>query len=113
MAGVQHNTDQVWELAAMERPRLSWKREPDNPHDKNAIAIFDVSGRDQEIIGYVDRELATDLMNSGQFDELSIRFEGANVDAYWVEVTYQVTGPKGGKQAFLDSLEDSSNFLED
>lgn len=105
VAGVQHYADQVWDLAALERPRLEWEREPHNSHDANAIAVFGRLGSDRFLVGHVDRFLAAALAQFDDFDKLAVRFEGAKASEKWSEVTYQITGPKGGKKAFLDFLD--------
>lgn len=105
VAGAQHFSDQVWRLTNQDTPTLSWKSDPDNPHDKNAIQIFAGSGEHKEAIGFVDRELAAVVTHYENKDELDIRFAGANVDEKWVEVFYQITGPKQTKQAFREFYE--------
>lgn len=100
VAGVQFYEDNVWDLAASERPSLSWARDRTNPHDENAIQIFYGRGQDRELIGHVDRDLAASLAELNNFDDLDIRFAGAEVHANWKEVYYQVIGPKGGKEDF-------------
>ena len=100
VSGVQHYSDQVWDLAAQEKPVLSWEANPENPHDENAIQIYAGSGADKQLIGYVSKELAAVLADYDRKDELAIRFSGAKAHENWLEVFYQITGPKKGKQEF-------------
>ena len=50
--------------------------EPDNPHDKNAIAVYSSAGKQ---IGYLDTDLAQDVLDCGD--------EGSNFCCYVTEVT--------------------------
>lgn len=101
VSGVQHYADQVWDLAAEKNPMLSWEADLENAHDNNAIQIFAGSGADRELIGFVDRELAAIIADYDKREDLAIRFAGAKAHENWLEVFYQITGPKSAKSEFL------------
>jgi hypothetical protein len=53
----RHHSDALQANASEPGSRLELRRDPDNPHDPNAIAVF--AGGEQ--VGWVPRELAADL----------------------------------------------------
>ena len=57
-AGAHHADALASDAAAPGRP-LELRRDPDNPHDPNAIAVHPAGGGEQ--LGWVPRELAAEL----------------------------------------------------
>lgn len=56
VAGVSHRADALQKDAFAPGSELKLVREPDNPHDENAVAVFDAEERHQ--VGYVPAEEA-------------------------------------------------------
>ena len=64
MAGASYRADALQDDAFVPGRRLALVREPDNPHDPNAVAIFDAERRVQA--GYVPAEVAPELRGDEQ-----------------------------------------------
>jgi HIRAN domain len=64
LAGASYRADALQDEAFAPGRRLSLVREPENEHDPNAIAIWDVERRVQA--GYVPAEIAPELQGSEQ-----------------------------------------------
>lgn len=105
VAGVEHSKDDVYRLAVAENPALVWKPDPDNEHDANAIAIYGQTGGQEFPVGFVDRKTAAKLSAWPDFNDLGLRFEKAGYNNGWVEIAYQVTGPKAQKKSFDEHME--------
>lgn len=103
VSGVQYHRENVYRLAVAKNPALSWERQSDNEHDENAIAIYGHAGGQSFPVGYVDKNTAANIAAWPSFDELSVRFEKAGYRDSWVDVVYQVTGPKGRKKEFEEA----------
>jgi hypothetical protein len=54
-----HHADALGSEAVAPGARLELRRDPDNPHDPNAIQVHPLDGGDQ--VGWVPRELAAEL----------------------------------------------------
>ena len=64
LAGASYRSDALQDDAFAPGRRLSLVREPDNPHDPNAVAVFDAERRVQA--GYVPAEVAPSLRGDEQ-----------------------------------------------
>jgi HIRAN domain len=80
--------------------QLSLVRETDNPHDKNAIAVHGVINGQEWTLGYLPKELAREIVNSGIFEEVKPRLDRVWVQSpssgskSYVEVNFQLLAPK-------------------
>ena len=64
VAGVSHRTDALQDDAFTPGRRLALVPEPDNPHDENAVAVWDADRRVQA--GYVPATFAPELRGDEQ-----------------------------------------------
>ncbi len=64
VAGVSFRPDALGDPAFAPGRRLALVREPDNPHDPHALAIWDEERRVQ--VGYVPRDVAAELAGDEQ-----------------------------------------------
>jgi hypothetical protein len=55
----QHHSEALTSDAAAPGSRLELRRDPDNPHDPNAIAVHPAGGGEQ--VGWVPREVAAEI----------------------------------------------------
>lgn len=95
--GVQFRRSAAKTLCKAKTPAISWRRDPQNPHDPNAIALFGAwKGWFREMtahIGYVDRELAS-LLAGADLNVVLPRLHKTYLgEGDYVEITYQVIGP--------------------
>lgn len=69
---------------------LSLRREPDNPHDRNAVAVYDVCGQH---LGYVPRQDAgaiAKVLDRGLPCTAKCRMRGTtSIDISWETQTYE------------------------
>lgn len=98
VAGVHHRRENGVAFCRASGQSLDWEREPDNPHDANAIAIYGCwrtwLGPRRVKIGYVARDLAANLA-SASLVELLPRLHKTYLGADdYLDITYQVIGPK-------------------
>ena|GEM_PF-6997340 len=78
--GVMHRFDACLKWAQGENHKISFKREANNKHDNNAIAIYGISSTGKKKLGYVAAEIADDLVyreldNKIKARLLSVRIE--------------------------------------
>ena len=79
--------------------KLEFEREPSNPHDPNAIAIYGISGAEGRVhrrqIGYVPAEVASEIVNEGLFSVLSPYLEYWKIyeDTGYCWVNFHINGP--------------------
>lgn len=65
---------------------LSFKREPDNRHDENAIAIYGKNDMGSKKIGYVSSDIAFDIVSDGLYKKIKPRLISVAVgDAHFIE----------------------------
>lgn len=65
---------------------LSFKREPSNSHDENAIAIYGKNDQGSKKIGYVNSDIAYDIVSDGLDKKIKPRLISVSVgDAHFIE----------------------------
>ncbi|PHR57266.1 MAG: hypothetical protein COA44_06090 [Arcobacter sp.] len=71
--GVTYRMDACVKWATGENLELSFKREPNNKHDDNAIAIYGKSSTGKRRLGYVAAEIADELVYKELDDKIKPR----------------------------------------
>lgn len=97
-AGVHLRADDAKEFIHGLDQRLEFEREPLNPHDPNALAIYGVSTHRGQILrrklGYLPAEIAADLAGVGLLDRVfpSLDYSGVSPSG-WLNISYHLDGP--------------------
>ncbi|WP_080423012.1 HIRAN domain-containing protein [Burkholderia ubonensis] len=101
VVGIQYRRRDALRFAAGSDQALLFEREPHNPQDPNAIKVIGVSGSSRDLIGYVPRDWASQLIE-GKLAEIvqprlvSIWCSGGG----YVDIAFQIVGPKERKIDF-------------
>lgn len=103
LAGSNYRRVDKLRFAESSGQTLRLEREPDNPKDPNAIQVIGDCIDDDYVIGYLPKQIAKQITNAGLFDVIKPRlcriYIGERGDGY-VEIQYQIVGPKSSKQQF-------------
>jgi len=108
VAGLVYRKKDVARFIRGRRPRLEFEREPTNKHDPNAIKIIGISesplfGPRKRHIGYVPAEIAERIVAGGYWNRVLPRLLHTYLsDKGFVEVDFQLLGPRGGKRQYED-----------
>jgi hypothetical protein len=105
VAGVSFRKGDATAFASSKDGWLEFEREPGNRQDKNAIRIIGCSkgffGTKRRFIGYVPKEFAKMIVEGGFWERVRPRLLKTYVgDSGFVEVLFQILGPKGQKYQF-------------
>jgi hypothetical protein len=104
IVGIKHRKMDFLRFALSDEQGLELEPEPNNPADQNAIKVIGTAKTGRYFIGYVPREDAKQIVNSGLAADVRARlvriFIGKNG---YVDIRWQIIGPKKDKQKF-DSL---------
>ncbi len=101
IAGEQHRKEAVLAFTQAGHQALALEREPDNPHDPNAIRLIGKSGTESFFLGYVPKDLAKQIVTTGLADEVKPRLRRIYVaENGYTDIQFQLTGPKASKKAF-------------
>ncbi len=110
VAGIKYRREYARAFAAGRDPTLELEREPENPHDKNAIRIMGrrktFFGSKRHFIGYVPSGVAALIVEGNYFGTVVPRLLKTYVgDSGYVEIVFRILGPKGQRLRFnkLDS----------
>lgn len=105
VAGIEHHRNDAILFANDSNQTLAMEREPDNTHDANAIKVVGISGSARRFIGYVPKDVAAQIVGSGLVDVIQPRLERIwSTDNGFVDVTFQIIGPKSSKAQYADFL---------
>ncbi|WP_334042674.1 HIRAN domain-containing protein [Burkholderia ambifaria] len=101
VVGIQYRRRNALRFAVDCEQTLLFEREPYNPHDPNAIKVIGVCGSSRDFIGYVPRDLASQLVESELVEVvqprlISIWCSGGG----YVDIAFQIVGPKKRKVDF-------------
>nr|WP_249185864.1 HIRAN domain-containing protein [Burkholderia ambifaria] len=101
VVGIQYRRRDALRFAAGSDQALLFEREPHNPQDPNAIKVIGVCRSSRDFIGYVPRDLASQLVESElteivQPRLISIWCSGGG----YVDIAFQIVGPKERKIDF-------------
>ena len=105
VAGIQFRKIEALKFANGNNQELKLQRETDNEHDPNAIRLIGVAGLHEYFIGYLPKELSEQIVLTGLFDAVKARLARIYVSSDdYVDIQYQVIGPKSKKKEFDDFL---------
>lgn len=103
VAGIHLRKEDALNFIRSSGKSLVFERDVANAKDANAIKIIGVAGPTQHFLGYVPAEVAEQIVGSGLFDVVRARLERAYASGTgYVDVMFQVIGPKSLKQVYLD-----------
>lgn len=109
VAGVHYHKDDAIAFILGKYHRLEWEREPNNPHDANAIKIIGVAesafGEERWHIGYVRSDVAAHIVTGGWFESMMPEAVYLTIsdDYEFVHVHYIILGPQGQKKQYASS----------
>lgn len=100
VAGIQYRRDDARVFADGRNLYLEFERDAANRHDKNAIKIIGCRkgflGTKRYFVGYVPSDVAADIIEGGYYEKVLPRLLKTYVgDSGFVEILFQVIGPKG------------------
>ena len=106
VAGVNFRRAEVLAFAKADDVWLELERDSENIHDSNAIKVIGcckiLQGLKRYTIGFVPRGLAKVIIEKDYFKTLLPRLSKTYVDDFgYIEVVFQILGPKGSKKQFL------------
>ena len=106
------------EAAAFARSKNLWlelEREPTNKYDENAIKVIGCSrgffGTKRRHIGYVPEDLAKTIAESNFSIQPRLKYTYVGESGF-VEIEFQILGPKGQKHEFTTACERRGRTLE-
>lgn len=109
VVGVQYRRDDALRFADDFDQMLALERDPDNVHDANAIKVIGVARGTRRFIGYIPKEVAEQIVGSGLADTVQARLERIwRNESGFVDVTFQIVGPKDKKAQYEDFLNTKS-----
>lgn len=86
VAGVTFRRDSCNWWISGKNLSLLFKREPSNSHDENAIAIYGKNDQGSKKIGYVNSDVAYDIVSDGLDKKIKPRLISVSVgDAHFIE----------------------------
>lgn len=104
LVGIKFRKDDFLKFANSVDQALELEAEPNNPKDQNAIRVIGTTRTGRYFIGYVPKEDARQIVNSGLASSVKARlvriFIGKNG---FIDMRWQILGPKKDKKHF-DSL---------
>jgi len=105
VAGVQYRRDEAQKFAEGRGLHLEFERDLSNRHDPNAIKIIGCRkgffGTKRHFIGYVPSDVASSIVEGGYYDRVLPRLLKTYVgDSGFVEILFQVLGPKGARLSY-------------
>lgn len=100
VAGISHRRDEARAFATGRGLSLELEREASNQHDPNAIRVIGcrkgLFGPKKHFIGYVPSKVAAAIVTGGYYEKVAPRLLKTFVeDSGFVEVLFQLLGPKG------------------
>jgi hypothetical protein len=118
VAGVSFRKEDAAAFATAKEGWLEFERELGNKHDSNAIRVIGCSkglfGTKRRFIGYVPREVSRTVVEGGYWGQVRPRLLKTYVgDRGFVEILFQVLGPKGKKYEFRQTGEHQGNHYTD
>jgi hypothetical protein len=105
VAGVQYRRDEAQKFAEGKGLYLEFERDLSNQHDPNAIKIIGCRrgffGTKKHFIGFVPSEVASSIVEGGYYERVLPRLLKTYVgDSGFVEILFQVLGPKGARLSY-------------
>ncbi len=110
VAGISYHRDDAIRFARSSNQELSLQREPSNAYDKNAIKLIGLSGLNQYFIGYLPKELSAQIIGTEMFELVKARLGRIYINNNeFIDIQYQILGPKEDKKKFDDFLRKKSS----
>jgi hypothetical protein len=101
VAGTQYRKDDALMFARSDRQRLLLQRELGNKFDKNAIRVIGLSGSSEYFIGYVPKNLATQIIGSKMLDFITARIRSVFIGKNnFLDIEFDIIGSKENKKIF-------------
>lgn len=102
VAGVHYRRDDAKKFAEGRGLYLEFERDAGNQHDPNAIKVIGcrkgLFGINKHFIGYVPSDVALSIVEGGYYERVLPRLLKTYVsDGGFVEILFQVLGPKGAR----------------
>ena len=93
VAGLYFRKKEAKAFAGSSDQSLEFEREPDNLHDKNAIKIIGITHSSRYFIGYIDKDLAKQIIETGVLPGIQIQltriYQGYND---YIEIQFNIIG---------------------
>lgn len=107
VAGLALRKNEAMQFASASQQTLRLEREQTNPSDKNAIKLIGVAGKSNYHLGYLPKELSAQIIGTQLVDSVVPRLMRIYVGTTdFIEIQYQILGPKSAKKSFDAFLQD-------
>lgn len=118
VAGVSFQKEEATAFASAADGWLELERDIGNKHDRNAIKVVGCSkgffGTKRRFIGYVPKEVSRAIVEGGYLGQIRPRLLKTYVgDRGFVEILFQILGPKGKKYDFRGTSAPEGNHYTD
>ena len=102
VAGTRFRSDEALRFANGTGQSLRFEAEATNAHDPHAIKVIGVTDTGEHHLGYLWRELAERIAQAGLVDQLKPRLTAIYWQGSYVDVEFQVVGPRSEMARFYD-----------
>ena len=102
VAGIRFRNKDAVRFAQASRHSLRFERQPSNEHDPNAIKVIGITPEGEHFLGYVWKARAAQIVEAGLYDQVRPRLISIYFQGGYVDVEYQIVGPKSEKAWFDD-----------
>ena len=109
IAGIRFRKKDAIRFAKASRQSLRFERQPANEHDPNAIKVIGITPEGEHFLGYVWSALAAQIVETNLYDQVRPRLMSIYFQDEYVDVEYQVVGPRSEKGWFDDHDEPRAN----
>jgi len=101
VVGIKYRKDDFLKFAHSDDQALELEPEPNNPKDQNAIRVIGTTKTGRYFIGYVPKEDARQIANSGLAATVKARLVRIYIGkSGFVDMRWQIVGPKKDKKHF-------------
>lgn len=105
VTGIKYRREDALRFANASDQTLAMERDATNAHDANAIKVIGIASGMRHFIGYIPREVSEQIVGSGLADVVRPRLERIwRSGTGYVDVMFQVVGPKEKKSQYLGYL---------
>lgn len=113
VAGLKHRKEDGQRYIRSTGQSLAFEPEPTNSYDPTAIKVIGTSDSGPCFLGYVPAEIAEQIVGSGLTEAVQPRLEYAAESANgYVDIIFQVLGPKAKKDQFREFLNTKPALFE-
>ncbi|WP_396189724.1 HIRAN domain-containing protein [Flavobacterium sp.] len=101
LVGIKYRKDDFLKFAHSDEQALEIELEPGNPKDPNAIKVIGTTKTGRYFIGYLPKEDARQIVNSGLAASVKARLMQIYIGKNgYVDMRWQIIGPKKDKKHF-------------